>query len=111
MYIYGVYELPGGVNQTHSCQTYGPAGLPGNSAVVCFGHRTAGVISLPVIFHVEEAFICMKATGLQHNSLCGLIPPAGKCVFSYAGLILWNSSLMFIFLEVDVTVCWHKTDI
>ncbi len=46
------------------------AGLQGSRAAVWFGHPTAGAIILPVNFHVEETFISVEATGLQHNEYC-----------------------------------------
>lgn len=70
VYIYGIYELPGAVGQTQSCQIYGPlrghrgAGLMFGLAL---GHRAARAVSLPVSSHVEETFISVEATGLHHD--------------------------------------------
>lgn len=59
MYIYGMCELPGGVNQTHWCQIYGPMrGCREGRAAVWVGQHAAGAISLPV------SFMCRRHSSL-----------------------------------------------
>lgn len=106
MYIYGVCELPRGVNQTQSCQIYGPLwGCWG--AGLRFSLATAQQESSP-----PWQLLCWgdihlwggnRSTAWWTVSLGGPIPAAEKCSFFHMPGCFHEAALCCFSLQVDVS--------